>query len=230
MIEIKEVTKKFGNHKAIDTCTLTLNTGKIYGLLGPNGSGKSTLMKTVAGLFKASKGTILIDGELLSYRSKASLAFMSTEAFMYDYMTLKQVADYFEDFYEDFSRNKFEELMKDFELKQSLKVKNLSTGMHSKLKIAATLARGAKYFMFDEPLNGIDLLARDQIMKAIINVATEDNMILLSSHFIEQMENILDEIIFIKEGKIELMGNAEQIRQERKVSIVDLYKEVFVGC
>lgn len=227
MIELVNVSKRFGSNVAVDDCTLDLLPGKIYGLLGPNGSGKSTLMKMIAGLFKASKGEILFKGSLLSYKDRSDIAFMSTEGFLYDYMSVAQVANYFEDFYEDFDRTRYEALVVEFGLNQKLKVKNLSTGMHSKLKIAATLARNAQLIMLDEPLNGIDLVARDEIMKAIIRVADENKVVVISSHFVEQTENILDDVIFIKEGKIALMGQAEEIRIERNKSIVELYKEVF---
>lgn len=227
MIELISVTKRFGSTVAVDDCTIQFEKGRIYGLLGPNGSGKSTLLKMVAGLFGLSSGEIRVAGSTLSTDSKAIIAFMSTEGFMYEHMTIKMVGDYFEDFFADFDRGIFQKLVTDFGLNQGMKVKNLSTGMHSKLKIAATLGRKAEYIMLDEPLNGIDLVARDQIMKAVIQAADEYTSVIISSHFVEQMENILDDVIFIKAGKIELMGQAEQVRSERNKSIVELYKEVF---
>lgn len=227
MIKTTELSKKFGKTYAVKTCTIHLEKGKIYGLLGPNGSGKSSLMKMIAGLFNPTEGSITVEDVPLNHEAKAIIAFMPTEGFMYEYMNIENVAAYFADFFEDFDTAKYYTLIESFGLNKKMKVKQLSTGMHCKLKVAATLARKAQYIMLDEPLNGIDLVAREQIMKAIIDCADEGNMVLISSHFVEQMEPILDDVIFIKEGEVVIIGSAEAVRQERNKSIVDLYKEVF---
>ena len=221
------LTKRFSQARAVDDASITLENGKVYGLLGPNGSGKSTFMKMVAGLFHPSKGKIDIMGEPLSYRSKNHVAFMTTEQYFYDYMTVGMVGRFHRDFYQDFDEAAYAKLIGEMHLAMDMKVKALSSGMAAKLKIAATMARNAKVFMLDEPLNGIDLVARDAILSAIIRKADTDNCILISSHLIDAMENILDEVIFIKEGQIVICGNAESIRESRGKSIVDLYKEVF---
>lgn len=228
MLTMNKVTKKFGSTMAVDNCELSLEPGKIYGLLGPNGSGKSTWMKMVSGLLRPSDGEILIDGDHVSVATKSKVAFMPTEQFLYKHLTIKGVGKYYWDFYSDFDMNMYLDMIKKFDLKENLKVKSLSTGMHAKLKVAATLSRKAKYIMLDEPLNGIDLIARDVIMKAIIQRADENNCVIISSHFVEQMEPVLDQVIFIKEGKIVLEGDAEMVRSTREKSIVDLYREVYV--
>jgi len=222
-----DLTKRFSQVRAVDDANIILESGKVYGLLGPNGSGKSTFMKMVAGLFHPSKGIIEVMGDPLSYRSKKYVSFMTTEQYFYDYMTVGMVGRFFGDFYEDFDEKTYEKLISEMQLNMDMKVKSLSSGMAAKLKIAATMARDAKVFMLDEPLNGIDLVARDVILAAIIRKADTDNCILISSHLIDAMENILDEVIFIKEGQIVICGNAENIRESRGKSIVDLYKEVF---
>lgn len=226
-VTCNNVTKKFGTKIAVNDCNLELESGRIYGLLGPNGSGKSTLMKMIAGLFKATKGTININEEPITYASKANVAYMSTESFMYEQMKISTVSQYFTDFYTDFDKDTFERLISDFALDMDMKVGSLSSGMNAKLQVAATIARKADVIMLDEPLNGIDLVARDQILNAIIQHANEDNTLIISSHLVDQMESILDEVIFIKEGELILQGDAEDIRVERQKSIVDLYKEVF---
>ncbi|MCK5128304.1 MAG: ABC transporter ATP-binding protein [Clostridiales bacterium] len=228
-LQTENLTKKFGSTVAVDGVNVVLEKGKIYGLLGPNGSGKSTFMKMVAGLFHPTSGNMMVQGNKLSILSKGEIAFMPTEAYFYNYMKVRTVGEFHEDFYEDFDTAKYEELIKDMNLDMNMKVSALSSGMAAKLKLAATMARDAKLFMLDEPLNGIDLIARDQIMSAIIKKASEDNIMLLSSHLIDVLENILDEVIFIKEGKIVLSGDAEEIREEKGKSIVDLYKEVFAS-
>jgi ABC-2 type transport system ATP-binding protein len=221
------LTKRFSSVRAVDDASITLESGKIYGLLGPNGSGKSSFMKMVAGLFHPSTGAIEVMGEPLSVQSKRYVAFMTTEQYFYDYMTVGMVGQFHKDFYEDFDEAAYAGLVKDMQLTMDMKVRSLSSGMAAKLKMAATMARDAKVFMLDEPLNGIDLIARDAILASIIKRADTENCILISSHLIDAMENILDEVIFIKEGKIVVCGNAESIREARGKSIVDLYKEVF---
>ena len=222
------LTKRFSQNRAVDDANICLESGKVYGLLGPNGSGKSTFMKMVAGLFHPSKGRIEVMGDPLSYRSKEYVSFMTTEQFFYDYMTVGMVGRFFRDFYRDFDETAYQNLVGEMQLHMDMKIRSLSSGMAAKLKIAATMARDAKVFMLDEPLNGIDLVARDAILSAIIRKANPDNCILISSHLIDAMENILDEVIFIQEGQVVICGNAENIRESRGKSIVDLYKEVFI--
>ena len=226
-ITIKNLKKKFGTKLAVNDCSIVFEKGKIYGLLGPNGSGKTTVMKMIAGLYKPTKGSIMINDIPISYLSKADVAFMSTENFMYSHMKISNVSEYFCDFYMDFDKEKFEILISEFALEMDMKVGELSSGMNAKLQVAATIARKASVIMLDEPLNGIDLVARDQILNAIIQHATEDNTFIISSHLVDQMEPILDEVIFIKEGQFIIEGDAETLRIERQKSIVDIYREVF---
>lgn len=225
-----DLSKKFGTTNAVDKASISLETGKIYGLLGPNGSGKSTMMKMIAGLFHPTAGKIKIEGKDISIMSKSGIAYMPTEAFYYKYMDIKTVGKFHEDFFSDFDKKQFQELLDEMQLDKKMKVSSLSSGMSAKLKLAATMSRKAKLFMLDEPLNGIDMVARDLIMSTIIKKADDDNIMLLSSHLIDVLENILDDVIFIKKGQIVLSGSAEKVREENNKSIVDLYKEVFADA
>lgn len=227
LVKTNSLMKFFGPVKAVNDVSISLESGKIYGLLGPNGSGKTTLMRLISGLFYPTKGDIEIQSEKISIKSKASVAYMPTESFFYDYMKIKDVEKFFVDFFADFDTEKFEELIKKMNLDKNLKVSALSSGMNAKLRVAVTMARKAKIFLLDEPLNGIDLVARDAIMSAIISEAREDNVIVISSHLIDVMENVLDDVIFIKEGAIVINENAEQAREKYNKSIADLYKEVY---
>ncbi len=228
-IKTKNLTKKFKRVKAVDDVSISIESGKIYGLLGPNGSGKSTFMKLVAGLFHPNKGSINIFGEPLSFCHKADIAYMPTEPYYYDYMKIDTVKKYYSDFYKDFSCETFDRLIAEMGLEPSMKANSLSSGMAAKLKIAATMARKAKIIMLDEPLNGIDLVARDYIMNAIIQEAEPQTAIVISSHLVDVIENILDSVYFIKSGSITTSGDSEDIRQEHGKSIVDLYREVFAS-
>lgn len=228
-IKTQNLTKKFNRVVAVDSVSISIESGKIYGLLGPNGSGKSTLMKLVAGLFHKNSGSIEAFGSALSIPDKADIAYMPTEPYYYDYMTIGTIKKYYSDFYADFSPEKYDRLIEKMGLKQDMKIGSLSSGMAAKLKIAATMSRKAKVIMLDEPLNGIDLIARDLIMSAIIEEAEPDTAIIISSHLIDVMENILDSVLFIKEGSIVYAADSEDIRKEHGKSIVDLYKEVFAS-
>lgn len=227
MLESKDLVKKYYNKTALNGVSLEFEEGKIYALLGPNGSGKTTFMKVAAGLVKPTAGTISYKGGPIGVESKKKVAYMSTEPFYYNYMTVADVGRYYKDFFEDFDMKRYQELLARMELKMEDKSKNLSSGLAAKLKIAATLARKAELYMLDEPLNGIDIIARERIITSILEVAKEDVTILLSSHLVDELEKIIDNAVFIKNGSIELVGAAEELRISRGKSIVDIYKEIY---
>ncbi|GKX28391.1 ABC transporter ATP-binding protein [Vallitalea longa] len=227
LLEINNLSKGYLTKKAIKNISFSVKKGKIYGFLGPNGSGKTTTMKMVAGLLNPSSGQISIEGNKVGVKTKNVTAYMSTENFIYPYMKIRTVGKYYQDFYEDFNMERFEELIDFMDLKMDLRVSSLSSGMASKMKIAVTLSRDAKLIMLDEPLNGIDLVAREKILKSIVKCANENNTIIVSSHLVDEMEKILDEVIFLKNGELVLIGSAETVRGERGKSIVELYKEVY---
>lgn len=227
ILQCNDLVKKYISKTAVNGISLEIEEGKIYALLGPNGSGKTTFMKIVAGLVKPSSGTIVYKGSPIGVESKKKVAYMSTEPFFYNYMTVADVGKYYHDFFEDFDTKRYEELIGRMELGMEDKTKSLSSGLAAKLKIAATLARKAELYMLDEPLNGIDIIARDKIITTILEVANENVTILISSHLVDELEKIIDNAIFIKSGTVELIGDAENLRAVHGKSIVDLYKEIY---
>lgn len=227
MLECSNLKKTYFNKTAVDNISLSLEKGKIYALLGPNGSGKTTFMKMVSGLVKPTQGTLLYENKPIGVESKSQVAYMSTEPYFYSFMTVESVGKYYADFFEDFDMEQYKNLVADMELDLKDKVTKLSSGMVAKVKLAATLARKAKLYLLDEPLNGIDLIAREKIVTAILNAANEESTIVLSSHLVDELESVVDSVIFIKKGKNVLTGDAESIREERGKSIVDLYKEIY---
>lgn len=227
MIEAKKLGKKYMKKQALIDVDLTLEKGRIYAILGPNGSGKTTFMKTVAGLIKPTSGEVLYNNGPIGVASKKEIAYMSTEPFFYSYMTVKDVGKYFKDFFEDFSMERYENLIRVMDLRMEDKAKDLSSGMAAKLKLAATMARDAKVYMLDEPLNGIDIIAREKILKTIVEVAGADKTLLISSHLVDELEAIVDGVVFLKRGELVLAGDAEEVRVQRGKSIVDLYKEIY---
>ena len=223
------LTKRYAHIPAVDDATLALRPGKIYGLLGPNGSGKSTLMKLAAGLVHPSAGEVRVLGGPVCPAVRAQVAYMPTEPYFPGFMSVKQVGAFHADFFADFSTDAFKRLAERMELSMDMKVSQLTSGMEAKLKLAVAASRDAKLLMLDEPLNGVDLLARDVILSAIIERADENNTILISSHLIDVMERVLDEVIFLKRGRVVLQGEAEAVRARHGKSIVDLYREVYAS-
>ena len=227
MVEAKLVGKRYLGKQAVKDVNMVWEDGRIYALLGPNGSGKTTFMKMVAGLVKPTAGELFYNGEKIGVESKKRVAYMSTEPFFYSYMNVKHVGKYYADFFEDFSMARYGELIARMDLKMTDKAKELSSGLAAKLKIAATLARDAQLYMLDEPLNGIDIIARESIIETIVEAAGEGKTVVISSHLVDELEPIVDSVVFMKQGGVILAGDAEEIRTERGKSIVDLYKEVY---
>ena len=227
MLKSEALTKVFGTKTAVDQVTLTMEAGHIYAMLGPNGSGKTTWMKMAAGLCKPTSGTVKFEGEPVGVRSRAHIAYMSTEPYFYSWMTVGDVGKYYQDFFNDFSMQRYQTLLRRFELEESLKTKNLSSGMMAKAKIAVTLARDAKVWMLDEPFNGIDLLARDHIKEAIVESSAPDKILLMSSHLVEEMEMIADRAVFLKSGQLVKEADIETERTENGRSIADEYRQIY---
>ena len=227
MLESKELTKQFGAKTAVDHVNLKLEKGHVYAMLGPNGSGKTTWMKMAAGLIKPTSGQVLFQENPVSIESRKHVAYMSTEPYFYAWMSVKDVGNYYADFFEDFSRERYQTLLQKMELTEEMKTKALSSGMMAKLKIAVTMARDAQVYMLDEPFNGIDLLARDEIRASILQYATEDKLMLLASHLVEEMEAIADRAVFIKEGKLVENVDLENLRETQNVSMADRYRQIY---
>ncbi|MBO6127284.1 MAG: ABC transporter ATP-binding protein [Pseudobutyrivibrio sp.] len=227
MLESIDVTKKFVGKTAVDSVSMKLEPGHIYALLGPNGSGKTTWMKMVAGLIKPTSGMIKYNGEPINISTRNEIAYMSTEPFFYDWMTVADVGKYYQDFFKDFSMEKYKMLVTNMELTDNLKVKSLSSGMMAKLKVAVTMARDAQVYMLDEPLNGIDLLARDSVMKMILTTAGDNKILIVSSHLVEELESVVDKAIFIKNSVFAGMYDVEELRTKENCSLADKYRQVF---
>ena len=227
MLESREVTKVFGSKTAVDHVSLKLEAGHVYAMLGPNGSGKTTWMKMAAGLIKPTSGMVLYRDEPGGIESRRHVAYRSTEPYFYNWMTSKDVGAYYGDFFEDYSAARFRELLGRMELTETMKIRTLSSGMMAKLKIAVTMARDAEVYMLDEPFNGIDLLARDEIRASILQFATEDKVMLLSSHLVEEMEAVADRALFIREGRLVESVDLETMREEQGVSMADRYRQIY---
>lgn len=227
VLDIKNLTKMYYNKVALEDVILSFDKGKIYGLMGPNGSGKTTLMKIIIGLHKQTSGSVLINNNPLSYKTKSFVSYMPTENFMYESFKVKDIVKYYEDMYPDFRSDYAMEILKNINVDTEFRISKLSSGLIGKLKVALALSRDTLIYLLDEPLNGVDVLARDTIIDLIVNSYNENKIFIISSHLVSETEKILDSVIFLKDGRVELCGDAEELRQQRGMSIENLYKEVY---
>ena len=231
VLKCENLVKVYSGCRAVDGLNLELDAGRIYALLGPNGSGKSTFMKMVVGLIKPTEGKIYLDGEEISDKTRARITYMPTENYFYNYMRIKDIASFYKDFYNDFDEDRMYGLLDRMELHFDGKVRNMSTGMLAKLKVAVAMARNSRVILLDEPLNGIDIIAREHVMNTITGYNNEDKIIIVSSHLVDELEHAAGGAVFIKDGRVVMAGNTEDIRSYNdNKSLVDLYKEIYGGA
>jgi ABC-2 type transport system ATP-binding protein len=227
ILETEMISKKYFKKKSLDGININIEKGKIVGLLGPNGSGKTSFLKLISGLIRPSEGSIKICNTEIGYKTKELVTYLPDSDFLYPWMKISDAKKVYSTFFSDFDSAKFDELLDFMKLEHNMNVKNLSRGMMGKLSLALTLARDAKLIILDEPLNGVDPIAREQILGAIIKGFSFESSIIISSHLINEVERILDEVYFLKEGKIVLSGNTEDIRIEKEMTLDEVYREVF---
>ena len=226
-IEINQLTKQFEHITALDGVTLNLEAGQIVGLLGPNGSGKTTLIKIMNGLLTPTSGSLLINGMEPGVETKKIVAYLPDRNALPDYMTTDKLIQMYADFFEDFNRSKADTMINDLGIDRRLTLKKMSKGTKEKLQLCLVMAREAQVYLLDEPIGGVDPATRDYILRTIISNYNENAVIIISTHLIADVESVLDDIIFIKDGKILLHESAEVIREEKGKSIDQLFREVF---
>ncbi|HHT98266.1 MAG TPA: ABC transporter ATP-binding protein [Clostridiales bacterium] len=227
ILECKALSKSFGNIIALSNINLTLDRGKIIGLLGPNGSGKTTLIKLINGLITPTSGKLYINGNEPDIESKKIVSYLPDKSYLPEWMKISQAIDLFVDFYEDFDKDRAYEMLNKLNLDPTLKLKSLSKGTKEKVQLILVMSRNADLYCLDEPIGGVDPAARDYILNTIITNYNENATILLSTHLISDIENILDEIIFIKEGNLILHSAVDEIREQQGKSVDSLFREVF---
>ncbi len=227
MIQIKELTKDFGNVVALDDVTITLDKGQIVGLLGPNGSGKTTLLKTLNGMLTPSKGEIQICGMNPGPKTKMVVAYLPDRNALPDYMNTEQLMQLYQDFFDDFDIDKARSMIEDLGINNKQPMKKMSKGTKEKLQLCLVMARQASVYLLDEPIGGVDPATRDYILKTIITNYNEDAVVIISTHLIADIESVLDDVIFIKQGKVVLHQSADSIREENGESVDKLFREVF---
>ncbi|MGT2908249.1 ABC transporter ATP-binding protein [Streptococcus dentiloxodontae] len=227
LITLTNVSKNYGKKQALKELNLTIPSGKIIGLLGPNGSGKTTVIKLLNGLLQPSKGTVLVDGHTPSAQTKAEISYLPDTTYLNEHQTIQSCLNFFKDFYADFRTDVALQLLKDLNLDPSERLRSLSKGNKEKVQLILVMSRQAKLYLLDEPIGGVDPAARDYILQTIISQYSEDASVIISTHLIADIEPVLDEIIFLKEGEINLQGNADDIREANGKSIDKLFREVY---
>ncbi|WP_339256342.1 ABC transporter ATP-binding protein [Paenibacillus sp. FSL P2-0089] len=230
ILDIQNVSKQFGPRQALNQVSFKLGSGTITGLLGSNGSGKSTLMKLIAGLAWPASGRISVLGMPVGVESKKLVSFMPDVPVTESWMNIGDALRFQQDFYPDFDQAKALRMLDFMKLRAADKVRTLSKGMNERLQLTLALSRRARLYLLDEPIGGVDPVARTKILNALMEFYEEDSSILLSTHLVTDIERIFDEVIFLKEGEIVLHRPVEELRQEHGKSVDELFREVFAEC
>lgn len=227
ILECSHVTKWFGSKKALSDVSFQIEPGHIVGLLGPNGSGKTTLIKLANGLLMPSQGTISVCGIPIGPETKARISYLPDKNYLSDWMKVSQVIDLFHDFYDNFDRNKAYEMLGRLNIDSGLKLKTLSKGTKEKVQLILVMSRNADLYLLDEPIGGVDPAARDYILQTILTNYNENGSILISTHLISDIEQVLDQVIFIKDGQMNQMASVDDIRGQYHKSVDELFREVY---
>ena len=227
LVKCMGLSRNFGDVKALDNVDLTLESGKIVGLLGPNGSGKTTLIKILNGLLQPTAGQVLIAGNVPGPVSKSMFSYLPDRGYFPDWMCVKDMIDLFADFYTDFDRTKALEMCSALGLEGSHKIKTLSKGTREKMQLMLVMSRKAKLYLLDEPIAGVDPAAREFIMKTILTNYNEEGTVLISTHLLLDVEQVLDEAIFLQRGKVVLHEGVDSIRERTGESVDALFREMF---
>lgn len=227
LLECKNLTKRYGQVEAIRDLTFTMGGGRIIGLLGPNGSGKTTLIKMINGLLTPTSGEIYIQGKKPGAITHGLVSYLPDKNYLNKRLKVHQVLSYFEDFYQDFNRGKAENMLRDLQIDRNMTLKSMSKGTLEKMQLILVMSREAKLYVLDEPIAGVDPAARDYILRTIISNYNPEATVLISTHLIADIEQVLDDVIFIKEGRIELFAPVDVIREKEGKSVDALFREVF---
>lgn len=227
LIEAKDLTKNYGKKTAVDHISFSIEGGHIIGLLGPNGSGKTTLIKMLNGLLSPTSGTLYYKGNPIGVESKKHISYLPDHTYLNMNQRVSDVISYFKDFFDDFDENRAYDMLEKLQINPSDRLKTMSKGTKEKVQLILVMSRRADLYILDEPIAGVDPAARDYILDIILSNYDPDASILISTHLIADIENILDEVIFIKNGQICLSSSVDDIREKDGKSIDALFREVF---
>lgn len=227
LLKCDNISKRFGSKSALENVSLSIGPGKIIGLLGPNGAGKTTLIKIINGLLTPTDGTIEVDGEKVGIKTKAKVSYLPDVDFLYHWMTAEQIVSLFSDFFSDFRTELAYQMLDRLGINKKDRLKTLSKGNKEKMALILIMSRNASLYVLDEPIAGVDPAARDYIISTIINNYNPDSSVLISTHLISDIEDVLDEVIFLKNGQVVLHQSVDDIREQHQKSVDGLFREVF---
>ncbi len=227
VLRIQHLAKYYGQFAALSAVDLELPKGKIVGLLGPNGSGKTTLLKLIAGLLTPTNGTITVCGEPVGTATKAMVSYLPDRPYFSQSMTVLEQLDFFQEFYEDFDRPRAEKMLKALNISPKSRFKALSKGNKEKVQLVLVMSRRARLYLLDEPIGGVDPATRDYILSTIVSNYDPEATVLISTHLITDVENVLDDYIFLFQGRVQQMGSVEQVKEQSGKTLDELFREVF---
>lgn len=227
LVVCQGLTKRYGSHLALDGLDLTIGRGRFVGLLGPNGSGKTTTIKLMCGLLQPTSGTVQIDGAAPGVHTHSVVSYLPDRAYLNDWMRVTELLNFFADFFADFDRVKANDMLAALAIDPLARLKTLSKGTKEKVQLILTMSRRAQLYILDEPIAGVDPAARDYILSTILANYSEDASVLLSTHLIADIERVLDEVIFLKNGALVLHEGVDTIREQHGKSVDTLFREVF---
>lgn len=227
ILECKGLTRKFNHFFALSNVDLTLERGEIIGLLGPNGSGKTTLIKLINGLLLPTDGQITVNGSVPGVETKKIVSYLPERGCLDERRRISELISYYSDFYSDFDVSRAHTMLKDLDIDPSLRLKTLSKGTKEKVQLILVMSRNAQLYVLDEPIGGVDPAARDYILRTILTNYKEDASVLISTHLIADVENVLDRVLFLQNGQITLNASVDEIRSGHKKSVDALFREVF---
>ena len=227
LIQCQDVWKNYGSQRALQGLSLQLESGKIVGLLGPNGSGKTTLIKILNGLLTPDRGLVMVDGQEPGVYTKSIISYLPDKPYFAGWMKVTDLFDLFEDFYEDFDREKADHMCRALQIDEGQRMKALSKGTKEKVQLILVMSRRAKLYLLDEPIAGVDPAARDYILTTILNNYNPEGTVLISTHLISDVERVLDEVVFIRNGQMVFQDLVDNIREKEGKSVDELFREVF---
>ncbi|HIX64437.1 MAG TPA: ABC transporter ATP-binding protein [Candidatus Mediterraneibacter colneyensis] len=227
ILECKRLTKKFGNFFALSNLDLSLDRGQIVGLLGPNGSGKTTLIKLANGLLVPTDGHIMINGMAPGTATKKIVSYLPDRSFFSNQMKVKEILTYYADFYKNFSTERAVKMLDTLEIDRNARFNALSKGTREKVQLVLVMSRDADLYILDEPIGGVDPAARDYILQTILTNYNENAAVLISTHLISDIENVLDRVVFLQNGQLAVNAAVDEIRTKYGKSVDALFREVF---
>ena len=227
VLYVDQVRKSYGKKRVLKNMSFSIEKGKIVGFLGPNGCGKTTLVKLINGLMPVTDRVILVGGKKIGKETKAMVSYLPERTYLNNWMKVKDILDFFEDLFEDFDRQRAEQMFSDMKIGLNEKLKNLSKGTKEKVQLVLVMSRQADLYILDEPIAGVDPAARSYIMKTILTNLPEESSLLIVTHLISDIETICDEVIFVNDGSVVLHEETEALREKYGKSIDAIFREEF---